>query len=309
MASTPPPRWLAVFVLLLGPGCSDEVVGYGDTLGNSSEPETLPDYVAAGLEQGLAVSFDDGASWLDIADPPVEGEVTRESMARAPDSLIVVGAFGTLFTEDGMVWTGSTDIEAGYARAAAYGNDRYVVVGPGRLSWSTDGMRWNDARNGATDFDLWDVAYGDGRFVAVGWGSMAVSTDGENWTLSAFEGPKLFSVAYGNGRFVAVGEEGHLAVTEDGQTFTHQVLDGPGLDDVCFFDDEFVVLGGGRAWLTDTGEGGQEVPARDAFGLECGADSMVTQDGPRLSRGEGIESRALVHTLAADVYTLGYTGP
>jgi len=77
------------------------------------------------------------------------------------------------YSTDGISWTAVTPNPGGFD-AIAFGNNRYVAVGPnGRMSYSTDGITaWTTIGNtgfGATnDDDILDVAYGNGRFVAVG---------------------------------------------------------------------------------------------------------------------------------------------
>jgi hypothetical protein len=91
------------------------------------------------------------------------------------------------------------------ARAAAFGNGIFVVVGGGsntsgnNISWSTNGTSWNQASNingldsGTTFTDFTSLVFADGRFVATHGGAnterrsfITSSTDGNTWTAISF---------------------------------------------------------------------------------------------------------------------------
>ena len=315
---------LAATVAVLGlvAGCGDEVIGYAvsDTE-STADSETsegsddsggvddaLPDWVAVGFMDTIAVSFDDGRSWSVVPDPEIEGETTREGMIRGPDRIVIVGGMHTLVSTDGMTWDVYGDA-LGYARDVAWGNDTFVSVGLDRLARSDDAVGWVDARNGAFDFDLSSVAYGNGRFVAVGWDSLGTSVDGVTWELTELTGPKVYSIAFGNGRFVGVGEEGRVIVTTDGVTLDSDTTQGPYFDGICFFQGEFVALSG---WTVRTSEDAvewREFAIEPAHSLGCGPASIVGVQEDWLNRGDDLLSMEPVQSLGVPMHTAQYTGP
>jgi hypothetical protein len=57
------------------------------------------------------------------------------------------------------------------------------------------------------------VAYADGKFVIVGYGQISYSSDGEHWrnvVLPVSASTGLFGIAYGGGTFVALGQDGTI---------------------------------------------------------------------------------------------------
>jgi hypothetical protein len=125
--------------------------------------------------------------------------------------------------------------------AIAYGNNKFVAVGYGKIATSTDGETWTTVTNstfGTSGIEA--IAYGDGKFVAGGeGGKMATSTDGETWT--AVDTGTLFDyvfsdgtttkvditeISWGNNKFVAGGKGGKMATSSDSITWT-AVADSP----------------------------------------------------------------------------------
>ena len=123
--------------------------------------------------------------------------------------------------------------------AVAYGNNRFVAGGGGKMAYSDDGASWTAVSDSkfpstsvGTSFYISAIAYGNNRFVAVGYvtvsvtGKIAYSDDnGETWTAvsnSTFDASysAIRAIAYGNNRFVAVGEQGKMAYSSDGVSWT-----------------------------------------------------------------------------------------
>ncbi|MBL4684537.1 MAG: hypothetical protein JKY37_08110 [Nannocystaceae bacterium] len=319
-------------------GCADEVVGYiadggstrfddsgtdatqdstgaGSDLGDASgggvgsgtgSVSVLPDFVAVGFSEMIAVSFDDGRSWLEIDEPESPVEVSHQDIARSPDAIVVVGGASTMVSLDGLSWSAYGD-ELGYARAVAFGAGMFVGVGLDRLARSPDAVGWIDARDGVRDFDLQAVAFGDGRFVAVGIDTLATSTDGRDWQFTPLDGPKLSAVAFGNGRFVAVGM-GRIAVTVDGETLVHDALDELGYSHVCFFDGEFAALSQRVVRRSVDGTEWREFSIPDSGSMGCGPDSVVSADQERIYRGDTLLTLDPVETVTTPVHAMQYTG-
>jgi hypothetical protein len=135
----------------------------------------------------------------------------------------------------------ATGVLQGPLLCAAYGNDRYVVLGDITVgdygqrsteSWlSTNALEWTRHPR-VFDASPAAVAFGRGRFVAVGsrsiqqtndpntWiSSPAVfsSTDGVQWAESNFpKANRPDAVAFGNGRFVAVGLSDKSVISSNG---------------------------------------------------------------------------------------------
>ncbi|MEX0650132.1 MAG: hypothetical protein WD200_03960 [Candidatus Andersenbacteria bacterium] len=114
------------------------------------------------------------------------------------------------------------------AYSGAYGSGKFVVVGNGRTSYSTDANNWTPVNNGISGGRA--IAYGNNKFVAVGNnGSASYSSDGINWTVlpggSMSTGIKFgtdvpVSITYGNGMFIAVGGIGKASYSFDGINWT-----------------------------------------------------------------------------------------
>lgn len=316
-------------------GCADEIVGYqsldsGSTLASGSsgslgssdsgdasdvsdasgsgDADLLPDYVAMGFLETIAVSFDDGRNWQEVLEPSSPVEVTHEGLTRGADRIVIVGGFSTLVSTDGITWESYGD-NLGYAHDVAYGAGTFVSVGQGRRARSDDAIGWIDERPDDTDFNFQAITFGGGRFVAVGQDLIATSVDGIDWQTTPLAGSKLHAIAFGNDRFVAVSEEGRVVVTTDGQTILSDVTDGPAYGSICFFEGEFVAL---AQQVVRTSELGQEwrefsVPHSDNMG--CGPVSVVAVASEQVRRGDDPLSLADATTLGAPVDTVRYTGP
>ena len=106
-----------------------------------------------------------------------------------------------------------------------------IFTSPDGLDW--DLQTTLDPLNPTTTQDLNAIAWGNNRFVAVGDGSVSfmedlpavilTSGDGVSWTLASSQTTQdLYDVARGTNRLVAVGEEDTILKNPDGLTSTEQ---------------------------------------------------------------------------------------
>jgi len=149
-------------------------------------------------------------SWKLVADDVTSNELWK--VERFGNRFIAVGQNGTILTsEDGVNWTGETDLITGKINAVAFGTPGYVAVGEfgagfGKILFSESGDNWEpvDYEDG---LKLSDIIWANNMFVAVGdHGTILTSTDGKNWEHRKYEeGTHFFSIAWGNNKFVVVG--------------------------------------------------------------------------------------------------------
>jgi hypothetical protein len=188
-------------------------------------------YVAGGYN-GTMVYFD-GDEWNDITDTDIfPGNIN--SIIYANEKFVAVGQQGkTAVSQNGIDWTdvssGDTGSESVFGsgtggsvgiKMVAYGNEKFIAAGQGKVGVSSNGASWTKIDLSSTGADLLGsgstswlncVTFGNGRFVAGGAnGQLIYSTDGLNWTKAAqtssiFGSNYINGVAFGNGRFVAVG--------------------------------------------------------------------------------------------------------
>ena len=171
-------------------------VGEGGAILRSSDGFRWEPATAAGTGQPLPAL--DGVAWgggrfVAVAywQPSIlhsrDGEVWREASFREDvyglcdvvwggERFVAVG-YTIGYSADGDHWQRAHTSEEGGLHAVAWSGERYVAVGhAGLIMHSTDGDRWEPAREIATLDRLRDVAWGNGRFVAVGWnGTIVVS--------------------------------------------------------------------------------------------------------------------------------------
>ncbi len=301
-----------VVLLILG-GCDDEVVGFmSSNTGDSTLPGTstglldettdasttssglessssassgdapalgYPRWVAYNFDSGIAVSHDDGETWMDV--PDIDGMELHEDLARGEDWVVMVGGSDAARSADGVTWE-HVDVDLGYARAVVYGAGGYASVGKDHLAWSLDGQTWEDARGGLNTFDLFAVTYAQGRFVAVGVEAIGASENGVDWTITGVGGEKLRSVTFGNGRFVAVGETGRIVETQDGVTVLRDAPgELPGAGEIDFCRGAFVAGGPNRFWTSPDAQTWTDVllPNEGWFGCTDSAYIIPKVDG------------------------------
>jgi hypothetical protein len=139
---------------------------------------------------------------------------------------------------DGVTWTERPSGAARWARGAAYGAGRFVIVAAGTNLTSIDGINWTATASG-TPAELWEVAYGNNIFVAVGDNGILSSPDGLAWTLrSTVRGAK---VEFGNGTFYVIGSFDTNAISTDGINWT--AVASPAADN------EYTVGFGAGTWV------------------------------------------------------------
>ena len=277
-------------------------------------PAALPDYVVTGVDQRIAVSFDDGRTWTEY-DPMVTEDVVFEAVAGGPERVIAIGGFDTAVSTDGLSWETFTD-SLGYAKGVAYGDGMFVSVGGDRLARSADGEGWIDALDGAS-VELTGIVHGDGRFVAVGGDQIVSSTDGIAWTTTTLSQAGLGGVAYANGRFLAVGEQtvgpqeyaGRVVATPDGAEILLDEVTGPPLWAVCAFEGEFLAYSPGALLRSETGEEWVNFSAPTAWSLVCGPTSFLLLSDDVIYRGEAVNAVEAVHQTSGAWPRAGrYTG-
>jgi hypothetical protein len=163
--------------------------------------------------------------------------------------------------------------------SVAYGNNKFVAVGPGSIQssvlgqpglimTSTDGINWIK-RNSATGATLHSIIRANNLFVAVGGNGpnnssvIETSSDGISWhqrTVDTVWTSSLLSVAYGNNTFVAVGEPTYFGTTEgliftsaDAITWTRQTIaTGGHLQGVTYGNSKFVAVSSNGGIFTST---------------------------------------------------------
>ena len=123
-------------------------------------------------------------------------------------------------------FTAVTSTSSGFTSSGiysvAYGNNRYVAGGSGRIAYSTNGTTWTESTGTSSSWIVHGITYGT-QFVAVGSsGIINYSSDGASWsnvTSTTFTS-YINDVAYGGGTYVAVGDSGKIAYSTNGTTWT-----------------------------------------------------------------------------------------
>ncbi|HMJ90809.1 MAG TPA: hypothetical protein VK530_13395, partial [Candidatus Acidoferrum sp.] len=107
--------------------------------------------------------------------------------------------------------------DANLLRTVAYGEGRWVVLGPKLRLVSTNLREWRTVTN-RPPFGQFSTAYsvtfGNGLFVAATDSGIEVSHQGTNWGTCLIES-RLRSIAFGANTFVAVGNEGTIYTATD----------------------------------------------------------------------------------------------
>ena len=136
--------------------------------------------------------------------------------------------------------------------SVAYGNNRFVAGGNGKIAYSSNGTTWADS-SGNSNFIVNGITYGT-QFVAVGYGYDGIinySSDGTSWnnvTDTTFGESDFEDVAYGGGRYVAVGEDGKMAYSTDGASWTavsNSTFGTSTIYGITYGDGKFVAVGAG----------------------------------------------------------------
>ena len=157
---------------------------------------------------------------------------------------------------DGKVWTisGSVAMTPVPLRAICYGvTRRFVAVGDGELiTYSTDGISWNEVRGSQTG-NLFGIAYdGSGIYIAVGATAAGTalilrSTNGLDWVDKSYGlASSLKGICYNpdGGYFLAVGSNDKWAKSTDGLIWTDGTIGLSGAwNSIAYGNTQFVIGG------------------------------------------------------------------
>lgn len=149
-----------------------------------------------------------------------------------------------------------------WANSIVHHDNNYVACGDrGYISYSHNGIDWNDYKIADDDTSFVSVTYGNGKFVIVSNKGIYYSSDGQNWTKSDFKDSLLFtSVCYGNGLFIALAKGGLIGYSTDGVTWhkdnTINISSGfystvsalPGIFIICGDDGKYAYSEDGKNW-------------------------------------------------------------
>jgi hypothetical protein len=121
-------------------------------------------------------------------------------------------------SEDGVTWHDWA--EGGpHLVGAAYGAGVFVFVGAtGRRAWTDDGVTIHDTDD-ASMGDFQGVAWDGAKFVAIGGGGLTTSTDGKTWSKTPMMYLPGVS-AYGGGLFLTTTWESNILTSTNGATWT-----------------------------------------------------------------------------------------
>jgi hypothetical protein len=175
---------------------------------------------------------------------------------------------GSNLVLDRIVWTSDAHITVDTFDDIAYGNNRYVAVGPNQSTiYSTNGLNWLPSGNTLPAISDWNaIEYGTNNFVCLADGSDtgAYGTDGITWTSVDVPYANYKDIAFGSGTFVAVGSGVSNASysLDDGLTWASADLGSTGnWSSVAFGastfiaikdgSDTFVSSSNGVAWTAD----------------------------------------------------------
>jgi len=133
--------------------------------------------------------------------------------------------------------------------SVVYANGKYVVVGSGYVTSSSDGLNWEAPKQISMKSHNWiSVTYGNGKYVAVDQSDnyATTSVDGTIWTTpqktEGMSGVMLSSVAFGNGRFVTIGNPNKIYYSTDGINWTVKYNSEPGFREVIYVNSLFLTL-------------------------------------------------------------------
>lgn len=179
---------------------------------------------------GRILTSPDGTTWTDQVFEIGWGQLSDIGWNGAE---FVVAGYRILRSLDGFTWTHVQDAPTNM-RAVAWGNARWVMVGPvGEIISSPDGITWTTEASGTTEW-LRDVTFGGSGFVAVGNnGTVLSSPDGMSWTgQTSGVTDGLTAVVWTGQIYVAAGNYGTFITSPDAVTwtdrstsYTHHVTD------------------------------------------------------------------------------------
>jgi hypothetical protein len=154
----------------------------------------------------------DGITWTSLGFNPTMNqayEYPKPSIAYGNQTYVIVGQFGQIYySADGITWTNS-GVSGGFGfKSVAYGNEKFVAVGNGRVATSTDGISWNLAADVFTG-DIQNIVYGSGIFWTYNQQGdntpIKYSTDGIQWTSSTIPMTSINLITHANGVWAAAG--------------------------------------------------------------------------------------------------------
>lgn len=161
-----------------------------------------------------------GASWVQLL--PLPETRGLRCLTVFDNSYYAAGLGGVLLSsQDGLTWV---DQSTGYTNAflaATTGNQLLVLGGYDSLVISSNGLRWQQATNPASD-SPGALGFANGRFVYLGVaGSIATSTNAFDWeTDRPIDGQEQFTAfCHGNGVYVGLGQRGVFS-SQNGTTWT-----------------------------------------------------------------------------------------
>ena len=177
-------------------------------------------YVAVGSGGGTILSSSNGLTWTVrvLSAEDLNGITFGNGLFLAVGNGALGGESLILTSTNGEMWDFPSSGTGKNLRGAAYGNDRFVIVGnDGTILNSLEGADWTNSAMGCLSTNnLRGITYANGAFAAVGnFGAIRTSAEGAIWTCrSSGTTNNLHSVAYGHGTFVAVGNSATIVQSE-----------------------------------------------------------------------------------------------
>ena len=173
-------------------------------------PEAMLSSVTYGNGRFVAVGYD-------YRESPPASEFEKDPPLPPPPPQV------TYISRNGKQWERVETGAPGRLDSVVFGKGRFVAIGTGGITTSTDGETWTEPV--ISPIGIRAFAYGDGRFVAVGRGILT-SEDGTTWVKAAdeagFRRIEFVSAAYGQGKFVAASDDGQIWTATDGIHWTKQ---------------------------------------------------------------------------------------
>lgn len=149
----------------------------------------------------------------------------------------------------------------------------FVATGYSRLTYSNDGIQWNDIKIGQNDF-LNYIEWNGNTFIAVGYydkfndykeikkALVLSSTDGINWTRKELDTcQQLNCVKWNGNEFVASGNNGTIISSTDGVNWVKQSTDtNQNIIDLEFVNSRMIALTENNSILSKDGNYKQYIP-------------------------------------------------
>jgi hypothetical protein len=249
--------------------------------------ETDFDLTNAGFTGGTIVRDRNNPAVLVFRGITVTSPGANKTITIRASALSAQARSASVTTQTNLVWTkveaASQPFNNSNIRGIAYGNNKYVAVGAGKIATSTDGITWTEVPSPSGDnrwaeegnyVDFQGIAYGNGRFIAVGywlngdngngWGVAATSTDGTNWTTkdkvltNGSDSAHVYAITWTGTNFVAVGRWGRSATSTDGTNWTTRQIEGFNwLDNQNWWENAYAVAADGTGKVIAGGANGK----------------------------------------------------